>query len=169
MLAIATRMNAPRGCEISSSNINLFINATKKEFAMSNVKTMNPTVSHNDAKVIKAAMPTKELLSPTAIAARLGLSPSYIYATIGKLELKPSGYQGKTHLYSEDCLSKFPVRQRHARTARVAHPRAIAHAPTLAQPAEGHTGNLMERISSLEKANEELLARLEQIASLVGA
>ncbi len=89
--------------------------------------------------------------------------------------MKPNGYQGKTHLYSEDVLVKFPVRQRARRTARVARtvaPEVLTHmvAPkALAQPVEGHTGSLMERISTLEKANEELTKRLEQIAAFVGA
>lgn len=179
MLATATRMNAPRGCEIRSTNIQLFLTHAK-EYTMQATTGNVKVIGHNDGKAIKAAIkPAQELLSPTAIAQKLDLSPSYVYASIGRLGLTPVYHQGKTGLFSADVLDKFPVRQRARRTARVARtvaPEIIVAPKALEQPAEGHTGSLMERISTLEQVNkalqeqqESLMKRLEQVAAFVGA
>lgn len=168
MYASATCMNAPRGAEISSNNISLFLHKTK-EYIMQATTDNVKVISHNDGKAIKAAIkPTKELLSPTAIAQRLGLSNSYVYATIGKLELKPNGYQGKTHLYSEDVLGKFPVRQRQRRVT----PKVVRRAEGVAIKSvvqDTHKGSLMERLDSLENLIKSQAALIEKLNNLVGA
>lgn len=136
-------------------------------------KASNPVISHNDAKVIKMLNTTSEkLYTADQMAHKLGISTSYVYAKLSKLQAQPSKKEGKQAFYSGALLADMGERQRRIRrTVKQVQPLELSQPMQQTTPKEASAESLLTRIANLETELKKLQGMqqgIEGIKKLLG-
>ena len=146
---------------------------------------INPVITHNDGKMIKILGESKmqttliskneRLYTAEEMANKLGISVSYAYAKLNKLEAQPLRKEGKTAYYDAKLLDKMGTRVRRQRRApetilsfKTEAKEQPAAQPEVPAPA---TEGLLERVANLEKKLDRLQGiekSLDEIKKILG-
>jgi len=144
---------------------------------------MNPVITHNDGKMIKILGESKmqttlneRLYTAEEMATKLGISTSYVYAKLNKLEAVPLRKEGKTAYYGESLLDKMGKRvRRQRRTAELYikdfKTETKEQLLPVPQPEVPVQEGLLERVANLEKKLERLQSiekSLDEIKKILG-
>lgn len=180
----------------SPASAKISINNLQRVMPMSGMK---PVISNNDGLMIKMLGCTKHTgesimqkqtngnkaqrdlsignkgYTAEEIAGKLGISTSYVYAKLARLEAAPLRKEGKTAFYSENVINRMGGRVRRQRREI---PEVVEKFKQVSKEhlgietkAEGQPENLLDRMKHLEEKVERLEAiekSLEEIKRILG-